>query len=117
MSARLLLEPGETAEAMTNDNRRVAVRGARGEDGGGVLVVLPRVRYSLRVEPSPPEAFGCQGELFLERGLLVVPAAPGPDGLVRSVVVLNLSERSVRVAHGTTLLSRQVRREVTTTLR
>ena len=106
MSARLILLDGQTAAAVTVDGRRLEARGERASEDGAALLLLPRVRYSLRVEPQPPEALGGQGDIFSEEGLLVLPQAAGPDGLVRSVQVMNLSDRSVRVAHGAALLAR-----------
>jgi len=99
-SMRLNLENNELVDMCTYDNRRLAMKCTKFADGLPMVDLLPRVRYCLRVHPTPArECATPPSSLFFTQGLLLIPEEAA-DGMVRRVVALNLSEKAIRVCAG-----------------
>ena len=92
---RLNLEYHERIEMCTADNRYMHVKCTKLLDGVPSVELLPRLRYQLRIHPSPISSFQFSS-LFFTQGLLLVPQE-NPDGFVYNVVAMNLADKIVRV--------------------
>ena len=95
---RLILETNELIEMCTYDNRRLSMKCTRHYDGVPSIDLLPRVRYCLRVCPTP-RSNSLSSSLFFSHGLIVIPQESN-DALAHKVIALNLSEKAMRVTAG-----------------
>uniref|UniRef100_A0A6C0BZA0 Uncharacterized protein n=1 Tax=viral metagenome TaxID=1070528 RepID=A0A6C0BZA0_9ZZZZ len=91
----LKLEHQESVEMCTADNRFMHVKCTKWYHGTPVLDLLPRLRYLLRVDPVEPHEF-CATSLFFSYGVLILPNEC-EDGLIRSVIAMNMGDKLVRV--------------------
>lgn len=105
----LCLESQEGIEICTHDNKRITLRSSKTLNGLPAVVILPRVRYLVRVTPVHPSNFPSPALDLFNQGLLVLPvetpADSGNRSLISHVIVLNLSDRETRLVHGHVLLS------------
>ena len=98
-AARLSLQHDERVDVCTYDNRQHVLKCTKHFNGEPALDLLPRMRHMLRIHPVRRENVGGGGLLFFKQGLVVVPDETESDGLVRRVVVMNLTEKTIRVCN------------------
>ena len=98
-AARLSLQHDERVDVCTYDNRQLVLKCTKHFNGEPALDLLPRMRHMLRIHPVRRENVGGGGLLFFKQGLVVVPDETESDGLVRRVVVMNLTEKTIRVCN------------------
>ena len=98
-AARLSLQHDERVDVCTYDNRQLVLKCTKHLNGEPALDLLPRMRHMLRIHPVRRENVGGGGLLFFKQGLVVVPDETESDGLVRRVVVMNLTEKTIRVCN------------------
>ena len=94
--ATFLLEQRETISMHTADNKRVVMRCTKSHEGAPSLDILPRIRYILRIQ-GEMSATDC-ANMLLEHGLVL--STLETSSCHTYVVVLNLSDRTVKVWHG-----------------
>ena len=95
----LLLETGEIVEMRTSDNRKLSMRCSKLHGDNAAVDALPNCRYTLRAHPAPTaDLEAAAALLLLEAGVLVKPLD------AERVVILNLSDKIVRLVGGESLL-------------
>jgi hypothetical protein len=99
MSVVLDFELNTLVEIISPENRRMSMRCSKLQDGIPVIDIIPKVRYRIpvRKSPAPTTEMLCRNSHLFSTGLLV-HAELGDDSLVHNVIVLNLSERTVRLS-------------------
>jgi len=93
----LCIEPQEFVDWTAHDNRGGKMQANKFSDSEPAVDLVARSRYRLRVRPLPAGAFPACGRVLLAQGLLVQPLG---EGVVESVVVLNLGDRMARLCNG-----------------
>jgi hypothetical protein len=94
------IAPEEKINAMTEDGVNIVLFAGKGMDSAGTLDAAPRFRYIVAIsEMKLEEFYAASAKLLFDAALLILPYVL-ENGRVSGVVLMNTSQRMVRISHG-----------------